>query len=160
MNNYDSIVEAIKSLNSPWWLDVATPIGTLAALFTIAYQIYKERKEKLPSPDLEAFVSRYKDDIKLTLINVGNRPLAVNEIQFINQEGLILSLNGPLTLETVRSSHGKYPEVIFPMTLEIGQIHVINIPSDLANGLDKVIIRDTQNNKYKSNSLMGTSYKF
>ncbi|MFS9040601.1 hypothetical protein QM912_08190 [Streptococcus parasanguinis] len=180
----NELVYAINKLGETSIWDKISSFGTIVAVCALSYQFWYDRKQS--RPDYEVHIKSKvcvtdsdKLIIKLTLTNIGNRPIAIDAISAVDntnnfligeQNSVIkgfskrqykkwgINPNEITTLEiksdnifveTVRT----HPKIKYPMVLDVGQIHVLNIDTSIGNiDFSKmyIIAQDTLGNYYQS----------
>lgn len=180
----NELVDAINKLGETSIWDKISSLGTIVAACAFSYQFYYDRKQSRPHYEVHikskvCVTDSDKLIIKLTLTNIGNRPIAIDAISAVDSKNNILigkqnsvikgfskrqykkwgiNPNEITTLEiksdnifveTVR----EHPKIKYPMVLDVGQIHVLNIEIS-ESGIDfnraYIIAQDTLGNYYQS----------
>lgn len=157
-----------------------TIVAVLALLYQFWYDRRQSRPNyKVHIKSKVIITDSDKVIIKLTLTNIGNRPTAIDAISAVNskynfligeQNSVIKALSkrqykkleinpnevtareiksDSIFVETVRT----HPKIKYPMVLDVGQIHVLNIEIS-ESGIDfnraYIIAQDTLGNYYQS----------
>lgn len=153
----NKLVDAINELGKTSIWDVVSSFGTIVAVGALLYQFWYDRRQSRPCYKVhiksKVFVKNSNKIIKLTLTNIGNRATAIDAIFAVDKRNnwIITERNSPIKslserelkerninldevsiceinsnaifVETVKT-----PSIIkYPIVLEVGQIHVLNI---------------------------------
>lgn len=179
----NELIDAINELGKTSIWDVVSSFGTIVAVGALSYQFWYDRRQSRPCYKVhiksKIFVKNSNKMIKLTLTNIGNRATAIDGILAVDKRNnwIITERNSPIKslserelkerninldevsiceinsnaifVETVKT-----PSIIkYPIILEVGQIHVLNIDcSESVIDFSKVYIvaQDTLGIYYQS----------
>lgn len=141
--------------------NIVSSLATPVALLALFYQIYYDRKQQLPKYKVHIKAiqvkEQYENIAKLTLTNVGNRPIIVYEIvhQYCTRHGIILKTNSVDYISEFFIQNHVKRDLTLPLILEVGQAMIISskIPQ---NNIRKIsyTVKDTFENTYQSNELV------
>lgn len=183
----NELVDAINKLGETSIWDIISSLGTIVAACAFSYQFWYDRRQSQPNYKVHikskvCVTDSDKLSMKVTLTNIGNRPIAIDAISALDsknnfligeQNSVIEGLNkrqykkwgispnvitsyeiksDNIFVETVR----KHPNIKYPMVLDVGQIHVLNIDCSGENiDFSKmcIIAQDTLNNYYRSDHM-------
>lgn len=180
----NELVDAINKLGETSIWDKISSFGTIVAVCALLYQFWYDRKQSRPHYEVHikskvCVTDSDKLIIKLTLTNIGNRPIAIDAISAVDSKNNFLigeqnsvikgfskrqykkwdiNPNEITTLEIksdnifVETVRG-HPKIKYPMMLDVGQIHVLNIEiseSSIDFNRAYIIAQDTLGNYYQS----------
>ena len=141
--------------------NIVSSLATPVALLALFYQIYYDRKQQLPKYEVHIRAIQIRDQYgniaKLTLTNVGNRPIVVYDImhQYITRHGVIFKTNSIDHISEIFIQNQVKKDWALPFIIEVGQVMTISfkIPNKRIRKISYAV-KDTFENIYTSNELV------